>query len=74
MADFDNGLPPKETDVTDKSINGIFVSKTDVAKSEISKISAVMVGKSEIESSDINKIRAILISTEPAGKNTAMFL
>lgn len=74
MADIDNGLPPAGTDITDKSISGVFIDKSETQESNICKISAVMIDKSEADSVKINKIGAVFIDKEPAGRNQAMFL
>lgn len=74
MTDFDNGMPPANTNVTDNRINGVAISKSDSESMRVRSVSGVTISKSEDHSQDIRKISAVLISTEPAGKNTAMFL
>lgn len=43
MADFDNGLPPVGTDVTDNSVNGANISSSDAEQADERKIAGLFV-------------------------------
>jgi len=42
MADFDNGLPPETTDISDNSINAISIATGELIESEGGRVIGVM--------------------------------
>ncbi|GEM_PF-6121394 len=49
MADFDNGLPPKGIDVSDKKITTILIDKDVSEEHDIENIKALLVDASEAD-------------------------
>lgn len=47
MADFDNGLPPIGTDVTDSNVNGVNISKSDAEQADEKRIGSVNISSGE---------------------------
>jgi hypothetical protein len=45
MADFDNGLPPQGTDVSDDSINSVSIATGELIESEGGRVTGVVVDK-----------------------------
>lgn len=76
MADYDNGLPPKDVSIADKNITNIVIGKSDFKQSEITdNISAVLISKSDFTPTDIpSNVKHIIIAKEDAGQNFSMFL
>lgn len=74
MADFDNGLPSEGIDVTDNRIISVNIGKSDADTININDINSINISSSNVDTQSVKKVYAILFSTEPTGKNTAMFL
>ena len=74
MADFDNGLPPEGIDVTDNRISSANIGRSDGDAITINDINSINICSSIVDAQSEKEVYAILVSTEPCGKNTAMFL
>lgn len=70
MAEFDNGIPPVGTDVTNESISAILLTKeVYVEDVEEKQISSILLEKTEfIDDTEIRQINSILMSKEPTNR------
>lgn len=50
MADFDNGLPPVGTDVTDNSVSSVNISSSDAEQTDEKRIGSVNISKESMGS------------------------
>ncbi len=74
MADFDNGLPPKGVDVSDKKIATIVIDKDVSDDNEIENIKALLIDASEAETKvDNYNIETVLVDKSPSGHNRSFF-
>jgi hypothetical protein len=74
MADFDNGLPPEGTDVTDNRVSSVNVSSSDVGDTDIRDISGVTVSSSDVDAIDIRDINGVMVSMEKSPNNNMLFI
>ncbi|GAB6122262.1 hypothetical protein [Dysgonomonas termitidis] len=74
MADLDNGLPPEGIDVTDNRISSVNIGRADADNMNINDINSINISSLKVDVQSVRKVSAILVSTEPAGRNIAMFL
>ncbi|MFV0310528.1 MAG: hypothetical protein ACK5KN_02625 [Dysgonomonas sp.] len=74
MADFDNGLPPVGTDVTDNSVSSVNISSSDAAGVDIKDINSVNVSNSDADVLSVRKVSGLFISNEISGSNWGTML
>lgn len=74
MADFDNGLPPKGTDITANEINSVLIGKSEVTKSDVFNVSSVVLETEDVADLLPNQITSVLIGKEASRYSLCMFL
>lgn len=74
MADFDNGLPPVGTDITDNAVSSVNISSSEAEQADEKRISSVNISSSEAEQTDEKRIGSVNISKESMGSNWGTFL
>ncbi|GHV39656.1 hypothetical protein FACS1894179_04890 [Bacteroidia bacterium] len=75
MANFDNGLPPQGTDVSDNSINSVSISTGELIESEGGRVTGALVSTGELIESEGGRVTDILLEQEDAEyRNRCMFL
>ena len=75
MADFDNGLPPHGTDITESEISAVLIDKAKVEVGGVYSINAVIMEKEGAQEGEVWSVSAILIDKQDADyQNKYMFL
>lgn len=74
MADFDNGLPPYNTDVSDTKVSDVLIDADRDVVDNIKQISAVGMVTQLADDMLPQTISAVLIQKKEAGINRSMFL
>lgn len=73
MADLDNGLPPKGTNITDKKVSEIAIQTDNTEAPSQQGVHAIFLNTERTNNQAEASIRSITFSTEPAGKNRVLF-
>lgn len=74
MADFDNGLPPQGTNVSDSEINSVLIASSEVTKSDTFNVSSVLLETEDVTYSLPSQIASVLIGKEASDYSLCMFL
>lgn len=73
MADLENGLPPKGTDITNKKVSDISI-QTDQTEAPLQQgVQAIFLNTEQTNNPTESSIKSITFSTEPTGKNLVLF-
>lgn len=73
MADFENGLPSVNTDMTDKKVSDVVIQKDEPKSSSQQTVQAVNVLADEATILTQASIDSVRIVTKQAGRNTLIF-
>jgi cystathionine beta-lyase family protein involved in aluminum resistance len=75
MTDFDNGLPPDGTDISDGSINSVSIATGELIESEGGRVTGAMVATGELITSEGGRVTGVMVGKEEyIGRNSIMFL
>lgn len=69
MADFDNGLPPLNTDLTGKKISNITLDSSEYKAAESQRIQTISIDTDEPKELEPQSIESITINTEKVEGN-----
>ena len=73
MADFDNGLPPLDTDLTGKRISSITLDSSEYKAAESQRIQSVSIDLDEPKEAKPQSIKSITIDTEKVEGNVKSY-